>query len=67
MNPDLGNEDSVLRLPGQICEAGAVCSGQRLLHGSELVVSVIVPGPTKYQAMTFGSPAQSVTEGIVPD
>ena len=40
----LGNEDSLLRIPGQIIQAGAVVAGQRLGTSLEFVVGVIVPG-----------------------
>jgi len=41
---NLGNEDSLLRIPGQIIQTGAVVAGQRLRSSLELVVCVIVPG-----------------------
>ena len=44
LNTNLGNEDSLLRIPGQIIQAGAVVAGQRLRSSLELVVGVIVPG-----------------------
>ena len=40
----LGNEDSLLRIPGQIIQTGTVVAGQRLWSSLEFVVGVIVPG-----------------------
>jgi len=41
---NLGNEDSLLRIPGQIIQTGTVVAGQRLGTSLEFVVGVIVPG-----------------------